>query len=233
MDVELLFRAIFTILWLVFIANLTAVRLSNYDLWKTAASRFFATLRGVEGKPAKAPAARSSGTGTVLQMERFHIVALALFAPFWFGGVILYIFLPGWIAVLSFSLPDWLRFVMAGVAAISIPFTLWGYRALGRNWAHALEPSAFLLKKHDELVTGGPYRYVRNPIYLGCFVFIIALALVAANWLLILPALVIIPIIYAQIPHEELMLAERFGKEYREYMKRTPQLIPKLWHGAP
>jgi len=79
-------------------------------------------------------------------------------------------------------------------------------------------------------VTSGPYHYVRNPIYLRSFVFITAMALVATNWLPLLPALVLITIIYAQIPKEELMLIDRFGDEYREYMKRTPRIIPKHKH---
>ena len=56
------------------------------------------------------------------------------------------------------------------------------------------------------------------------------MALVATNWLPLLPALVLITIIYAQIPKEELMLIDRFGDEYREYMKRTPRIIPKHKH---
>jgi protein-S-isoprenylcysteine O-methyltransferase Ste14 len=204
---ELLFRILFTLLWVIFIANLSWIR---YSSWA--------------GEPkGRAPAARAD-----LPQSRLHILALALFAPFWFAGIILYILIPGWIAFLSFPLPDWLRFIMAGVAALSLPFTLWGFRTLGRNWVHALEPSAFLKKKQAALVTGGPYRYVRNPIYLGCFVFIIALALLAANWLLLLPALVLISIVYAQIPGEERMLEKRFGDEYREYMERTPRIIPGL-----
>ena len=82
-------------------------------------------------------------------------------------------------------------------------------------------------------MTSGPYRYVRNPIYLGAFVFIIALALVAANWLVLLPALALITIIYAQVGKEELMLTDRFGDEYREYMKRTPRFISKPRHEHP
>jgi protein-S-isoprenylcysteine O-methyltransferase Ste14 len=56
------------------------------------------------------------------------------------------------------------------------------------------------------------------------------MALVAANWLLLLPALVLIAIIYGQIGNEELMLIDRFGDEYREYMKRTPRIIPRPAH---
>jgi protein-S-isoprenylcysteine O-methyltransferase Ste14 len=122
---------------------------------------------------------------------------------------------------------------MVCLAALSIPFTLWGYRTLGKNWVHALEPSKFQQRKEETLVTSGPYHYVRNPIYLGAFTFIVALALVASNWLILLPALAIITQIYRQIGKEEAMLIERFGDEYREYMRRTSRIIPKFRHEHP
>jgi len=49
---------------------------------------------------------------------------------FWFGGTTLYIIFPSWIAFLSIPLPDWVRLIMVGVTALSIPFTLWAYRTL-------------------------------------------------------------------------------------------------------
>ena len=204
---ELLFRTIFTVLWLVFIANLSWVRYSS-----------------------RQPKSESSIDQRSRRETGLHIVALALFAPFWFGGIILYILLPSWIMFLSIPLPDSFRLVMVGVTALSIPFTLWAYRTLGKNWVHALEPSRFVRRENEKLVTSGPYSYVRNPIYFGSFTFIIALALVAANWLLLLPALVLVAIIYGQIGKEELMLIDKFGDEYREYTKRTPRLIPKFRH---
>jgi protein-S-isoprenylcysteine O-methyltransferase Ste14 len=202
---ELFFRVVFSTLWLVFFGNLAWVRYSS-----------------------RQSTSKSSIDQTVRHERRLHIVALAPFAPFWFGGIILYAILPSWIMFLAIPLPDWFRLIMVGVAALSIPFTLWGYRTLGENWVHALDPSKFLQRRRDALVTSGPYYYVRNPIYLGAFTFIIALALVAANWLLLLPDLAIITIIYTQIGMEEKMLIARFGDEYREYMKRTPRFIPKF-----
>lgn len=207
---ELLFRVLFTVLWVIFIGNITRVRYS---------------LREPKSE---------QPVGQAVKHEReLHVVALALFAPFWFGGVILYIFIPSWIMSLSIPLPDWFRMVMAGVTAVGIPFILWAYRTIGKNWVHALDPSRFLQRKEETLVTRGPYRYVRNPIYLGSFAFIVAMALLAANWLLLLPSLVLITIIYLQIPKEELMLTEKFGDEYREYMRRTPRIIPKPRHEHP
>jgi len=204
---DLFFRVIFSVLWFIFFLshNLPWVRYS-----------------GSEHK------GRQLIDRITRHERQLHIMALALFAPFWLGGMILYMALPGSIMFLSILLPDWFRSIMAVVAALSIPFTLWGYQTLGKNWVHALDPSEFLQRKRETLVTTGPYHYVRNPIYLGAFTFIIALALVAANWLIFFPALIVIALFYMQIGKEEKMLIARFGDEYREYMKRTPRFIPKV-----
>ena len=207
---ELVFRIIFSTLWIVFVATLTAVR---YSAWRASA-------KGSAGRTLAERTARPEG--------RTHLVVLSLCAPFWFGGIILYIFVPGWIASLSIPLPDWLRLVMAAIAAASLAFTVWGYRTLGRNWVHALEPSTFQHREGERLVTSGPYRYVRNPIYLGASTLIIAFALEAANWLILLPSLVIVTVISLQVGNEEAMLIDRFGDEYRDYMKRTPRYIPRM-----
>jgi len=123
---ELLFRVLFTILWIVFISNIAWVRYSLRE-----------------------PKSKSSTDGTARHEGRLHIVALALFGPAWFAGTILYIILPSWIAFLSIPLPDWFRLVMVGVTAPSIPYILWGYRTLGKNWVHALDPSRFLQREGD------------------------------------------------------------------------------------
>ena len=205
MTSETAFRIIFSVLWLVFF---------TMELWVRYSSREPSSASPIDRK--------------AQPERRLHIVALALFAPIWFGGILLYALFPNWILFLSIPLPDWFRLTMAAVASLGILFALWGFRILGRNWVHALEPSKFLQKKGEPLVTNGPYRYIRNPIYLGSFTFVIALALVAANWLLLLPSLFIVTFIYLQIGTEEKMLMARFGDEYRDYMKRTPRLIPKF-----
>jgi len=60
-------------------------------------------------------------------------------------------------------------------------FALWGFAALSKNWVHVYELEKFRGKQEVVLVTSGPCRYVRNPIYLGASTLIIALALVASN----------------------------------------------------
>ena len=205
MTTELGFRLTFIALWVAFIANLTWVRL----------------------KARPRPQATALG-----RSNRKRAVALALFAPLWFAGIVLYAVHPSTIAFLSISLPAWFRWAMVVVTAASIPFIIWSNRTLGKNWVHALDAATFLERTDQALVTSGPYRYVRNPIYFGSFVFIIALALVASNWLLLVPALFLIVLIYREVPNEEAMLLERFGDEYREYCRRTPRLVPSPWRGT-
>ena len=202
---DLLFRVIFSILWFIFIANL---------LWTRHSAR----------EPKSKPSIDQKA-----HLDRSR-VALAFIVPFWFGGIALYLILQTWIMFLSIPLPDSFRLIMVGVAALSIPFHLWALRTLGKNWVHALDQSGFLRRKEATLVTNGSYCYVRNPIYLWSFVFIVALSLVAANWLLVVPGLLMVTLLYAQVGKEEQMLIDKFGDEYREYMKRTPQFIPKFRH---
>jgi len=202
MTSELFFRVAFSILWVSFFTNVA---------WGRHSSRAYSINQPVEWT------SRREG-----QPRLAHVV-LVSFAAFWFGGIVLYAIIPGWIAVLSIPLADWFRLIMVVAGLLSIAFAVWGYRELEK----------LREKGEDVLVTTGPYRYVRNPIYLGAFSLIVAQAFVAANWLVLLPALPIIMVIYMQISGEEATLTEKFGDEYREYMKRTPRIVPRLMQKHP
>jgi protein-S-isoprenylcysteine O-methyltransferase Ste14 len=181
---------------------------------------FFASVIWV-GYSTKGSAERQ----TTRRGSRLRIAAAAL-AIIYFAGAILYAVLPGWVMFFSILLPDWFRLVMVGVAVLGVLFVSWGYWALGKNWA----PSVSGVRKDTVLVTNGLYGFVRHPIYLGAFIFLVALSLVAANLVILLPTLALLTLLYTSIDEEEVMLIDRFGDEYREYMKRTPRFIPTRWH---
>jgi protein-S-isoprenylcysteine O-methyltransferase Ste14 len=65
-------------------------------------------------------------------------------------------------------------------------------------------------------------------MYTALFTFFIASSLISANWLFILLAMVTIIGLYTRIGKEEIMMIEKFGDEYRDYMKRTGQFLPRL-----
>jgi protein-S-isoprenylcysteine O-methyltransferase Ste14 len=103
---------------------------------------------------------------------------------------------------------------------------MWTFTNLGRQYSPLLR-----VRKDQLLVTSGPYAYVRHPLYTFGFPFMFGLALVAANWFVLLSAGVALTLLVTvRVPREEAMLTEAFGDAYRDYAKRTGRLLPR-WRG--
>jgi protein-S-isoprenylcysteine O-methyltransferase Ste14 len=143
------------------------------------------------------------------------------------SAAVLYVVYPRWMDRLSAPLPTGVRWAGVGLGVVSLPALCWVQETLGKYWSRNLQ-----LQDHHELITTGPYRWVRHPMYLVIFAAMITLGLISANWLVIVPALVAIGAIYSRIPNEEAMLIEAFPESYPSYMKRTGRLFPKLRAGA-
>jgi protein-S-isoprenylcysteine O-methyltransferase Ste14 len=87
-----------------------------------------------------------------------------------------------------------------------------------------------------ELVTAGPYAYVRNPLYVGNFVTAVGYAIAftgknsaTARAALIAGSLAAMSGIYATIvPHEERFLHAQFGEAFERYCERVPPVIPAV-----
>jgi protein-S-isoprenylcysteine O-methyltransferase Ste14 len=140
------------------------------------------------------------------------------------AAAILYIVHPPFVGALSAPIPVWLRWCGVGLAAVSIPLLVWILRALGKQWSRKLE-----LRKDHELVTSGPYAWVRHPMYVLILLSMSSLALISANWPLISLALICIISIYSRIGQEEEMMIQKFGNEYRLYQTTTGRLFPRLF----
>jgi protein-S-isoprenylcysteine O-methyltransferase Ste14 len=110
----------------------------------------------------------------------------------------------------------------AGVAicAAGIALAIWARRHLGRNWGMPMS-----LKEGHELVTTGPYRIVRHPIYTGILTAMLgATATGSPLW----PILFVLSggyFLYSAIVEERLMLRQ-FPSQYPAYKRRTKMLIP-------
>jgi protein-S-isoprenylcysteine O-methyltransferase Ste14 len=106
------------------------------------------------------------------------------------------------------------RYVAAGAlfligGAVAVPALL-GFRAAGTNVPTWLPTTA--------LVTGGPYRFSRNPIYVGLSLAYVSLALaLAAAWSLVLLVPLLVVVRYGVIAREEAYLERKFGDAYRNY----------------
>lgn len=73
-----------------------------------------------------------------------------------------------------------------------------------------------------KLVTSGPYRITRNPMYLGLELILLSVFFLAQSPFLLIPPIVFFLLInFLQIPFEEKLMIERFGQSYAEYCQRV------------
>jgi protein-S-isoprenylcysteine O-methyltransferase Ste14 len=150
-------------------------------------------------------------------------VPLRLLGLFLWGGALVYMIVPHWLAWGSLPLPTWLRGLGVALALSVIPLVIWAQRSLGDNVTKTVAT-----KERHSLVTRGPYHWVRHPLYLFGSVFFVALGLIAANWTFFVAILLGAIPLAIRTRKEEAALIERFGDDYREYMKHTGRFFPKL-----
>lgn len=155
---------------------------------------------------------------------KLSLLGRLLFAAPIYLAFLAYMVNPDWMAWSSVRLPLWLRGLGVAMGLAMLPVLYWVVRTLGRNISETA-----LTKEDHQLVTQGPYRWVRHPLYSVATIIFVSLGLVAANWFIIAMAVVIIiAMALVVIPKEEAQLISKFGDEYREYMKRTGRLAPRI-----
>ncbi len=138
-------------------------------------------------------------------------------------GLVLYVDEPGTMAWSQVSMPGWVRLLGVPVAAVGVVLLWWVLSTLGRNFSMSLA-----IRQGQTLVTDGPYRWVRHPMYTAFLAAFTGLVLVCANWFVGLAAgLGYGAAMLIRTPGEERMLIEEFGDEYRAYMARTGRFLPK------
>lgn len=117
-----------------------------------------------------------------------------------------------------------LRMVGLGISLYNVVLLPWSLHALGRFYV----PGSGVFQDH-ELVTSGPFRYVRHPIYSSLVALWLGAAVGTLNWfLLALWPIYIAALIRGPICQEEGMLREKFGRDYEAYAAKTGRLIPRL-----
>jgi len=76
------------------------------------------------------------------------------------------------------------------------------------------------------IVTEGPYRLTRNPMYLGHLVFMLGLAVTLRSYVALVPLVLRAIWFHRRVVADEARLAERFGAEYTGYMRRVKRWLP-------
>lgn len=179
----------------------------------------FAVIRAVYQK--RTEGARSGARfkeGKLLTLFR-----LAVGLPFMIL-VVAYLVQPGLLGWATFPLPAWAQWAGVGLGLASLPLIVWVHEALGSNFSTTLH-----VRDAHTLVTRGPYRWVRHPMYTVLYVHFFAVLLLTRNWLVGGVFLLAMTLIIAQrLKHEEATMIETFGDSYREYMRHTRRFLPRL-----
>jgi protein-S-isoprenylcysteine O-methyltransferase Ste14 len=151
----------------------------------------------------------------------------------WGGTTLLIVALAPW--WLSPS-PGWMPLRVLGglLSLVSVGIGTWACYKMG--WARLLFAGALFPpgagaeenRVPQRLVVEGPYRYVRNPLYVTDFALILGTSLLAND-----PFLFLLGALYAaqlalQLPLEERELRRRFGNRYRRYCQLVPRFVPRL-----
>jgi protein-S-isoprenylcysteine O-methyltransferase Ste14 len=168
--------------------------------------------------------ARKANCKTVIEEKRRYAIWLSIFICYEVGTFFLYIFSAealGWAAV---PFPVWLRLAGAGVGVVALIWFVWIHQTLGNNLSVRIR-----IKESQYLVTDGPYRWVRHPMYTAFYLLHIAAFLLTANWFIGATWLAGLTVIISlRVNREEAMLLARFGEAYSSYVQTTGRFLPRI-----
>jgi protein-S-isoprenylcysteine O-methyltransferase Ste14 len=117
--------------------------------------------------------------------------------------------------------------------AMGTIWRVWGTAYIG--WGVVRDPAM----QADRLISAGPYRYVRNPLYLGSWLLAVGVSILmppsGAGFFLSAFSIFVLFLISA----EERFLSAKLGEAYQQYCRRVPRLLPRVavgdgpWPGRP
>lgn len=195
----------------------------NDDLFRLLAVMLFA-VGAVISAYYRLKADRETGERASLKEEGLEIfVPLRLFGLCGWLGVFAFMLNPSWMAWSRVDLPEGLRWLGVGLGMLSDLLAYWIFSNLGTN----VTPTV-VTRTRARLVTSGPYRWVRHPLYSMGLIADLGFALLAENWFIALTALLVFAMLVLRTRKEEARLIEKFGDEYRRYMERSGRYFPRI-----
>jgi protein-S-isoprenylcysteine O-methyltransferase Ste14 len=169
---------------------------------------------------------KSQATGERLDRTQEGVpmmIALRLGGLAVWGGVIAFMIDPALMTWSSVSLPPAARWTGVGLAMLTAVLLTWTLRSLGPNLTDTV-----VTRAAHTLVTSGPYRWVRHPFYDCMALFVVSLALMMANWFVMVAGGLMFALLAIRSRTEEQKLLERFGEPYRAYRAATGRFLPRL-----
>ncbi len=136
------------------------------------------------------------------------------------------LFLSLWFGYYSVGLlPSWSYYLGITLSILGVMLSVWAVRTLGRYMTFGVT-----IYNDQKVVKGGPYRFVRHPVYTASFLIFTGMGFAVQSWL----AALMIAIWFAasvayRLVHEEKALVASLGEEYISYSRRVKRFIPFIF----
>ncbi len=136
-------------------------------------------------------------------------------------ATVVYVAAPATMEWSRIFLPAWARYLGAGLLFGGAAFMAWTMAALGRNLTDTV-----VTRRDHQLVTTGPYAWMRHPFYFAYLLQWLGAALLASNAAIALLHCVVWTLLLIRARTEDAMLSNRFGQQYQQYRKRVGVFWP-------
>lgn len=141
-----------------------------------------------------------------------------------FISMLAFVINPNWLSFATLPFPESFRWAGIVIALLGFALLQWAQTTLANSWSDTPR-----MMKEQTLITSGPYRTIRHPIYTAFILILGSTLLISSNWLIGLCwAGMVLLEVFSRIDFEESLLIEFFGEQYRDYMKKTGRLLPRI-----
>ncbi len=195
----------------------------NENVFRILAAAIFITCFGISGYYRR-KADRNTGEKVSRKVDGNTMMTVIKL-----GGLILwlspivYLINPVWMNWSKLGLPEWARWLGVAIGILCVMGIYWLFSSIGSG----ITPTSATRQEH-KLATNGIYRYIRHPLYtIGSSMFV-TFGMMADNWFITVLGILAFIAMVIRTPKEEANLIEKFGDEYRNYMKTTGAFLPKL-----
>jgi protein-S-isoprenylcysteine O-methyltransferase Ste14 len=159
-----------------------------------------------------------NNTRTYRKEIRYYVIIAIAFLTIVISAI--YIINPYLFQFGQLHLPAYLYWLGCLLMLLATLLWLWARYHLGSSWSPRITVTG-----KQSLVSTGPYRFMRHPMYASYVLQVVGIIFAVANIIIIAPTAMIALLVWSRIADEEKSLLNLFGDEYVDYMKRTKKFL--------
>jgi protein-S-isoprenylcysteine O-methyltransferase Ste14 len=129
----------------------------------------------------------------------------------------------GWLNARFVPYAQWVGFIGFVCTVVGLSLAIWARIYLGTNWSATVS-----IRSGHELISAGPYRRIRHPIYTGMLCATAGTALARGEIRGVISFTIVFAAFYLKARKEEKYLEQEFGKDFQVHLNRTGMFLPRI-----